>query len=256
MHPIACRVTIPAGRQGVLIVEAVLEYWPVWMRGLWTTIWLSVCVIVFGSMGSFVLGMARTAKSRMVAIPARFITEALRAPSAIVLLFWVFFVLPLVPAMPSLSPIAAGIVVCTLVASAYGADIVRAGIESVNPGQFDACHALGLSSYQSFRKVIVPQALSQIVPAYGGAARSIIKWTSLLSFIGVQDVLYVANYVRGQTYETLIVLMLLSGFYWLLCLICGLIFRAIEKALPLNRALQSATRELSIESIATAGIPQ
>lgn len=235
-------------------MESVLEYWPVWMRGLWTTVWLSVCIIAFGSVGSIVFGLARTSKSPSVAIPARFITEALRAPSAIVLLFWAFFVLPLIPGMPTLSPIAAGIVVLTLVSSAYGADIVRAGIESVHPGQFDACHALGLSAYQSFHKVIVPQALSQIVPAYGGAARSIIKWTSLLSFIGVQDVLYVANYVRGQTYETFIVLMLLAACYLFLCLSCGLVFRAIEKALPLSRALQRATRERSAEMIATSGV--
>ncbi|MBB4264258.1 amino acid ABC transporter permease [Bradyrhizobium sp. CIR3A] len=237
-------------------MQSVLEYWPVWMRGLWTTVWLSVCIVVFASVGSTALGVARTAKSPLVAIPARFVTESLRAPSAIVLLFWVFFVLPLVPGMLTLSPVAVAIVVLTLVGSAYGADIVRAGIESVNAGQFDACHALGLSTYQTLHKVIVPQALSQIVPAYGGAARSMIKWTSLLSFIGVQDVLYVANFVRGQTYETFIVLMLLSGCYWLLCLVCGLIFRAIEKTLPLNRALQRASRETPTEMIATAGVPQ
>ncbi|WP_183238757.1 ABC transporter permease subunit, partial [Bradyrhizobium sp. CIR18] len=124
--------------------------------------------------------------------------------------------------------------------SAYGAEIVRAGIESVHRGQSDACHALGLSNLQSFRKVVLPQALSQIVPAFGSLARGIFKWTAIVSFIGVQDLIYVGDYVRGQTFETVTVFCLLAVVYWILTLLCAAVFRVIEHLLPLNRALRAA----------------
>ncbi|WP_172803682.1 amino acid ABC transporter permease [Bradyrhizobium embrapense] len=229
-------------------MRAVLEYWSVLAHGLWVTVWVSFCIIVGSIPGAVILGALRLSENRAVRLTSTIIIESIRAPSALVLLYWVAYALPLVPGMPRLSPITAAIVVLALDGAAYGAEIVRAGIEAVHRGQFDACHALGLSKIQGFSRVILPQALSQIVPGFGGLARSMIKWTAIVSFIGVQDVMYVANYIRGQTFDTVAVFCVLAALYWLLTILCGVMFRGLEQLLPLNRALRSSRVELNLTS--------
>lgn len=221
-------------------MEAVLEYWPVLAQGLWVTVWIAVCIILGAALGALVLGALRLSNIAPVRVASMVFIEFLRAPSAVILLFWVFYTLPLLPGMPRLSAVTAAILVLALDGAAYGAEIVRAGIEAVHRGQSDACHALGLSKRQSFTKVVLPQALSQIVPGFGSLARSMIKWTSIVSFVGVQDLLYVANYIRGQTYDTVTVFCLIAALFWMLSLICAAAFRALEQVLPLNRALRAA----------------
>ncbi len=182
----------------------------------------------------------RVGKRRWMRLASGGFVEVIRGASALVLLFWVFYALPLLPGMPHLSPTAAAILVLALVGAAYGSEIVRGGIESVQRGQSEACHALGMTPMQTLRYVVLPQALSQIVPAFGSLAADMIKWTSIVSFVGVQDVLYAANNVRSATYETVTVFGLLAALYWLLCVISGQLFRAVERVLPLNRALRAA----------------
>lgn len=218
----------------------VLEYWPSLAQGLWVTVWVAFCIILGAAVGALLLGPLRLAKTPAIRVMSMLLVEFIRGPSALVWLFWVFYVLPLLPGGARLSPLTAGIVVLSLVGAAYGAEIVRSGIEAVHRGQTDACHALGLSKIQSLAMVVLPQALSQIVPAFGSQARDMIKWTSILSFVGVQDVLYVANNIRSQTFQTVTVFCLLAALYWILCVLCAAAFRALEHVLPLNRALRTA----------------
>ncbi|WP_246799541.1 amino acid ABC transporter permease [Bradyrhizobium sp. CCBAU 51753] len=233
-------------------MRAVLEYWPLLTQGLWVTVWVALCIIPGAALGAVILGALRLSDTPSLRWASMLLIEFIRAPSALVLLFWVFYVLPILPGIPRLSPLMAAILVLALDGAAYGAEIVRSGVEAVHRRQTDACHALGLSKLQSLTKVVLPQALSQIVPAFGSLTRSMVKWTALVSFIGVQDVLYVGNYIRGQTYETVTVFCLLAAFYWILTVLCGLAFSALEHVLPLNRALRAAR----ISAQAASGVPQ
>lgn len=79
-----------------------------------------------------------------------------------------------------------------------------------------------------------------------------VKWTAIVSFIGVQDVLYVANYIRGQTFDTVTVFCLLAALYWILTVLCGVAFRALELVLPLNRALRAARTSSQVAPAADA----
>ncbi|WP_284276148.1 amino acid ABC transporter permease [Bradyrhizobium iriomotense] len=210
------------------------------MQGLCITVWVAVWVILGSVPGAVILGALRLSERRVFRLASMLFIEFIRAPSALVLLFWVFYALPLVPGMPRLSPLTAAILVLALDGAAYGAEMVRAGIQAVHVGQTDACHALGLSKLQSFTKVILPQALSQIVPNFGSLARSMVKWTAIVSFVGVQDLLYIGNNIRGQTFDAVTVFCLLATLYWILTVLCGVAFRVLEQVLPLNRALRAA----------------
>jgi His/Glu/Gln/Arg/opine family amino acid ABC transporter permease subunit len=239
-------------------VHAVLEYWPALARGLWTTASVASCSILGAAIGALILGPLRLSQRPLVRIASLVFIEFIRGASAVVFLFWVFYALPMLPGMPRLSPYVASILVLSLVGASYGAEIVRAGIEAVHIGQVDACHALGLSKLQTLTKVVLPQALSQIVPGFSSLAADMVKWTSIVSFVGVPDVLYVANNIRSETYETVSIFCLLAALYWILCLISGAAFRALEELLPLNRALRatraSSSAPLALKSDAPAGV--
>jgi polar amino acid transport system permease protein len=229
-------------------VKAVLEYWPALAQGLWTTVWVAICSIAGAALGALILGPLRLSARPALRTASFIFIEFVRGASALVFLFWIFYALPLLPGMPHLSPITASMLVLSLIGASYGAEIVRAGIETVHRGQGDACHALGLNKMQALIKVVLPQALSQIVPAFGSLAADMIKWTSIVSFVGVQDVLYVANNIRSATYETVSVFSLLAGLYWMLCLLSGFGFRALEEILPLNRALRVAGERAVVDA--------
>ncbi|MBH5390675.1 amino acid ABC transporter permease [Bradyrhizobium diversitatis] len=227
---------------------AILEYWPVLLKGLWITVTVSLCTIIGGAIGAVIIGGLRLSSSTAVRVATMVFVELWRSPSALVWLFWVYYALPMVTGT-RINPLTAAILVLLLEASVYGSEVVRSGLEAVNRGQSDACYALGLNKSQSFIKVVLPQALSQIVPGFGSMARTMFKWTAIVSFIGVQDLLYVSQFVRAQTFETTKVFLLLAVVYWILCLGVAFAFRALEQVLPLNRALRAAQASSSASQL-------
>ena len=108
-------------------------------------------------------------------------------------------------------------------------------------GQAEASLALGLSKYRTFSRVVIPQALSQIVPAFASLAIDMVKWTSVASFVGVQDLLSVANMIRTTTYATVSTYVGVGMLYFLLCLLTARLFARLEYALPLSRARRAAS---------------
>jgi polar amino acid transport system permease protein len=223
------------------MMAAVFEYLPAILDGLLTTAIVALLSIIGAAIVSLLLGVLRSAKRMSVRAVAGGAVELLRGASALVYLFWAYYALPaLMPGIPRFSPFTASITVLSLVGGAYGAEIVRSGLQAVPRGQFDACRALGLPSYHALTRVILPQALSQIVPGFGSLAVDMVKWTSIVSFVGVQDVLYVANSVRSITYETVAVFLIVAALYWVLCFFVSLAFHGIERVLPLNRALRAS----------------
>jgi len=213
---------------------------PALLRGLGVTMLVAVASIFGCALVSLLLGVARCAKGKAAQRLSGVTVELLRGASALIYLFWVFYALPLIPWAPQLDPTAASVLVLSLVGGAYGAEIVRAGIMAIPRGQHEAGTALGLSPYRIMAKIVLPQSLSQIVPAFGSLAVDLVKWTSIVSFVGVQDVLYVANTVRTVTYETVTVYAVVGLAYWAGCLAVGFVFQAIERSLPLARAMRAA----------------
>jgi len=222
-------------------MAAVLAYFPAILNGLLTTAIVAVLSIIGAAIVSLLLGVLRSAKPIRVRAAAGGAVELLRGASALVYLFWAYYALPaLMPGIPRFDPFVVAVIVLSLVGGAYGAEIVRGGLQAVPRGQFDACRALGLPPYHALTRVILPQALSQIVPGFGSLAVDMVKWTSIVSFVGVQDVLYVANSVRSITFETVPVFLIVAALYWAACFLVGLAFLGIERLLPLNRALQAS----------------
>ena len=217
-----------------------IEFLPAIGQGLATTVAIAVASILGCAVVSIALGVVRRSKVTPLRAGAGLLVELLRGASVLIYLFWVYYALPLVPGMPRLSPIAVSIVVLSLVGGAYGAEIVVSGLQAVPKGQAEAGQSLGLSKYRTFISIVLPQALTQIVPAFASLAIDMVKWTAIVSFLGVRDLLAVANNIRTITYSTVGVYVGVALIYLALCLCMSHLFRLLEQALPLNRALHKS----------------
>ena len=141
--------------------------------------------------------------------------ELFRNLPLILVVFWAFYVLPILTGL-SLSPLATGLTALALNVTAYNAETFRAGINSIRRGQVDAAMALGMSRAEALRRVIVPQAARRILPVLASTWVSLFKDTSLVSVIAVSELAYAAMQIRAQTFRVLEMLTAMAAIYWLL----------------------------------------
>lgn len=203
------------------------------LKGLATTILLALAAMVLGSLMGGVLAAARLSGLPAARWAATGFVGVFRGiPPLVQLIFWfnLAYLLPklsiTIPFGPSLAswntntiitPLTAAIIGLTLVEAAYMAEIIRAGILSVDLGQREAAKAMGFTGPQTFFRVIIPQAMRVIIPPTGSQFISVIKGTALVSVIGMADLLYSVQVIYNRTYQ--IVPMLIVACLWYLLLV-------------------------------------
>jgi polar amino acid transport system permease protein len=172
-----------------------VETLPLILSGLMTTLTLGFTCIVLGFAGGVVLAMLRLYAAR----PMRMLTVAyidtFRSIPVLVLLFVVYYALPF--AGIRLTSFASATTAISMVSSAYSAEIVRAGIQAIPLGQFEAARALGLHFGATMRKVILPQAIRIVVPPLTSNAINVMKDTALASVVAMPDLLKQANQAQA-----------------------------------------------------------
>ncbi|WP_099022027.1 ectoine/hydroxyectoine ABC transporter permease subunit EhuC [Mycolicibacterium palauense] len=163
-------------------------------EGLPLTVQATVGGILIATVMAFAAGLAMLSGSRVVRFVARVYVELWRGTSEVVQLMWIYFVLPALVGY-QIVPLAAGIAVLGLNFGAYGAEIVRGAIGSVPRAQYEACVALSLTPAQRMRRVILPQALAEMVPPFNNLFIQLLKGSSLLTIITVHEMTYQAREV-------------------------------------------------------------
>lgn len=166
------------------------------LGGTWTTIQVILGSFALGTLMSLVMGVARLSPRRLFRQGALVYIEFARGISAIILLFWMFYALPILFGAPSMPPMLAGILALGLNMGAYGAEIVRGAIQAVPRGQTEATIALNMTDRQRLRHVILPQAIPIILPPYGNLTIEVLKGTALVSLITLTDLTRVAQVIR------------------------------------------------------------
>lgn len=166
------------------------------MKGTWVTIQVLLGSIALGAFMSLIMGVARLSVRRWIRQAALVYIEFARGISAIILLFWIFFALPILFGMGSMPPMLAGILALGLNMGAYGAEIVRGAIQSVPKGQTEATIALNMTDRQRLRHVVLPQAIPIILPPFGNLTIEILKGTALVSLITLSDLAFEAQKIR------------------------------------------------------------
>lgn len=166
------------------------------LNGTWVTVQVIIGSFALGTAMSLIMGVARLSERRWLRGWALVYIEFARGISAIILLFWMFFALPILFGLGGMSPMLAGILALGLNMGAYGAEIVRGAIQSVPRGQTEASVALNLTSNQRLRHIVLPQAIPIILPPYGNLTIEVLKGTALVSLISLTDVTRVALVIR------------------------------------------------------------
>ncbi|MFF2840599.1 amino acid ABC transporter permease [Paenarthrobacter sp. NPDC057981] len=194
-----------------------LQYWPFLLQGLGWTVLISVAAMA----GGFVLGLmtsiCRDHNNRVFRRIASAYVDIFRTTPLFIQLLWIYYALPLLTGW-SLSGIPAGILGMSLHAGAYLTEVIRAGIHSVDSGQSDAALALGMSRRQVFSRVVLPQALINMLPAVGNVLITTIKATSLLSVVAVPDLLRNSTTISSLLQRDLEPLTIAAFMYLLLTL--------------------------------------
>ncbi len=196
----------------------------------WSVVWRYRDALALGTAMTFLLTIATmaiavpcgivVASLRLYGVPplrrlATAYVELFRNLPLILVVYWAFYVLPIVTGV-GLSAFATGLAALALNVTAYNAETFRAGINSIRRGQLEAALALGMSRTQALRRVVVPQALRRVLPVLASTWVSLFKDTSLVSVIAVGELAYVSMQARAQTFRVLEMLTAMAAIYWLL----------------------------------------
>jgi polar amino acid transport system permease protein len=176
------------------------QYWPLLMSGTMITVAQFLLGATLTIVLGLVAGLMMMSSSKFVKVPSVIYIEIFRGTSLLVQLYWIFFVLPLFGV--TLEKFTAGWVAIGLNAGAYGAELVRGGIMAVPKGQWEAATAINMSSARKMRRIILPQALVNMLPAWGNLMIEILKGTALVSLISVTDLMFQAKQINASTYQS------------------------------------------------------
>ncbi|OIJ88083.1 ectoine/hydroxyectoine ABC transporter permease subunit EhuC [Streptomyces colonosanans] len=204
--------------------------WHLVLSGVWTTLQLLVLGALLATAVSFIVGMARTHRLWIVRFAAGVYTEVFRGTSTLIMIFWVFFVLPLAFGW-QLVPMWAGTLALGLTYGAYGAEIVRGALNSVDPAQCEGGIALGFTPWQRMRKILLPQAVPEMIPSFCNLLVELLKGTALVSVMGMGDLAFSGNLVRLALQESAEIYAYILLIYFVIAFLLTRMMRLLEHRL-------------------------
>ncbi|MFF1959370.1 ectoine/hydroxyectoine ABC transporter permease subunit EhuC [Streptomyces sp. NPDC058220] len=203
--------------------------WTNWvLPGIWITLQLTLYSAALATAVAFGVGMARIHRSRFVRFLAGFYTEIFRGTSALVLMFWLFFVMPGLFGW-ALVPMWAAVLALGLSYGAYGAEVVRGALNSVAPAQREAGIALNFTPWQRMRLIMLPQAVPEMIPPFSNLLIELLKGTALVSLLGVADVSFAAYLVRLATQESAQIYSVTLVIYFVIAFVLARGMRSLER---------------------------
>ena len=208
----------PAGQRNLMFL----------IDGLYYTIALSVTAILISIIVGLLVALPGLARARGPRMINRVYVELVRAVPILVLILWVYYGLPQVADI-AISVFWAGVLALAISDSAFQAEIFRAGIQSIDRGQHEAAHSISLSYVDKMRFVILPQAIKRILPALGNQLVYMLKMSSLVSVIGMQELTRRANELVVTEYRPLEIYTILVLEYLVLILLVSAGVRWFER---------------------------
>ncbi len=226
-----CCLLVMGGAAGISLGgwDAIWHYRDVFWKGWLLTIFLSLVSLVLSSLIG--LGIALGRRSSVIALRSLSLlyVELVRGTPLLVQILFLFYVVA--NAMGLEDRLIAGVLILSIFSGAYLSEMIRAGIEAIPASQLESARAIGLTTLQIYRFVIVPQALRQILPALTGQFASLIKDSSLLSIIGLGEFTLAAQQVNSATYRTFESYLPLALGYLVLTLPISICSRMLEHRL-------------------------
>ncbi len=228
---------------------------PYFFQGLIATLRLSLWSLFLAITLGALIGLARHSKITLFRTPALLFIQLVRniPPLVFIFIFYFFISAQLIPLLGledilinyrgELNPVqrflfgpsqlwenlASGVICVGLLSAAYIAEVVRAGLESIPKGQWEAADSLGLSKYSKFRYIIAPQVLTTITPPLAGQAISLVKDTSIVSLISIQEMTFVGTEIANSSGLIFEIWLIVGAVYFVLCFGLSRLFKFLEK---------------------------
>ena len=191
--------------------EFLLKYYPFYIEGIKITLLLALLTIIFGTLLVLVICIFKISKYKILRAIASIYIEIIRGTPLLVQLIIIHYGFRI-----NITEITSATVALSINSAAYIAEIIRAGIISVNKGQMEASRSLGMNHFQSMKLIIIPQAVKNILPALANEFVVLIKESAIVSYIGLADIMYKANQIRSLTYLTLEPLLVAALIYFVI----------------------------------------
>lgn len=192
-----------------------LQYWPFLLRGLGWTVVMSLGAMVGGSIVGLLCAVGRSRPSRLLRGVIAVYSNVFRSTPPLVQLLLIFYALPVLTGY-SFNGVQSGLIGLSLYAGAYLAEVFRAGIGSVPRGQMEAAEALAMPGPLAFFRIILPQAIRNMLPALTSSAIIIVKDSALLSFVSVSDLMRNGQVVASVMHSSMEVLTVVAVLYLLI----------------------------------------
>ncbi|EOD7673780.1 TPA: ABC transporter permease subunit [Staphylococcus aureus] len=203
------------------------KYGSFFLKGIKITILISLIGVALGSiLGAFV-ALMKLSKIKIISWIASIYIEILRGTPMLVQVFIVFFGITAALGL-DISALVCGTIALVINSSAYIAEIIRAGINAVDKGQMEAARSLGLNYRQTMKSVIMPQAIKNILPSLGNEFVTLIKESSIVSTIGVGEIMFNAQVVQGISFDPFTPLLVAAALYFVLTFVLTRIMNMIE----------------------------
>jgi len=197
-------------------------------QGLMGTMAITGTALAFGLPLGLALALGRLSPRRWLAWPAGFVIEFFRTTPPLVQLFWFFFALPILIDI-RMTPFLAAAITFSIQSSAFFAEVFRAGIVSIERGQWEAARAIGMKRPQAMRRIILPQAVKRMIPAFTERAIELMKTTTLVATVSYADLLYQANELAQKTFRPIEIFTATALIYFVVIFGLSLIVQAVER---------------------------
>ncbi|EHJ09084.1 ABC transporter substrate-binding protein/permease [Staphylococcus simiae] len=203
------------------------KYGTFFLKGIKVTVLISLIGVALGSILGAVVALMKLSRFKILSWIATIYIEVLRGTPMLVQVFIVFFGITAALGL-DISALICGTIALVINSSAYIAEIIRAGINAVDKGQMEASRSLGLSYSQTMKTVIMPQAIKNILPALGNEFVTLIKESSIVSTIGVSEIMFNAQVVQGNSFDPFTPLLVAAALYFVLTFVLTRIMAVIE----------------------------
>ena len=217
------------------------SYWSMLLGALGKTLLLTLLSLFFAMIIGMIFALMNVGRSRVCNCIGTIYVDAVRGVPLIVLAYFIYFGVPAGIKMMGiqdfrLSALQAGTIALSMNCGAYMAEIIRAGIESVDKGQMEAARSIGMTRAQAMKLIVIPQALKIVLPSFGNEFVSLIKETSVLSYVGVVEILRKGALWNAATFNTFEAYIGVALVYMLLTIPSSKLVKHLEKKMANSNA--------------------
>ena len=217
------------------MIQILSNYGDLLLRAMGQTLLLALCGLLFGTLLGMIFGILSVVQNKVCNVIAMIFVDVVRGVPMIVLAFFVFFGVPyclnnMMGLSATLTALQAGTICLALNCGAYMAEIIRAGIQSVDKGQMEAARSLGLPYWRAMQRVVLPQAIRTMVPSIINQFIITLKDTSILSVIGFPELVNTAKNVVANTFKSFQVWTIVGIMYLIIILILSKAAKRLERS--------------------------